>query len=116
MSDKTDKSQEDTTANNVQGSQSKYKPEDLGPTCGVPPSFPTNISDEDKLILDQLKYKRELSLATAEKELARSESADLSYKYVVLQLYMKYHLTENDAINENGDILYGGGKKKGAVK
>lgn len=78
-------------------------------------SKPVKLSEADKIILDSLKYKRDLSMCMAERELARSESAELSYKYVVLQLYMKYHLTEQDAINENGDILYGGAKRKQSI-
>jgi len=40
--------------------------------------------------------------------LAKNETAELAYKYVILQLYMKYGLTSADAISENGDIVKGG--------
>lgn len=69
------------------------------------------LKDTDKMALELAKSKRLLALAQAEKALAQNETADLSYKYVVLQLYMKYGLTEDDAISEKGEILRGGAKK-----
>jgi len=66
------------------------------------------ISELDRLSLELAKSNRRLALANAEKALAQNETADVSYKYLVLQLYMKYGLTEVDAINEAGEILKGG--------
>jgi hypothetical protein len=43
--------------------------------------------------------------------IGQNETSELAYKYVVLQLYMKYGLTEADAISEAGDILRGGAPK-----
>jgi len=66
------------------------------------------LQERDKMALDLAKSHRQLALAQAEKALAQNETADVSYKYIVLQLYMKYGLTEADAIDESGKILRGG--------
>lgn len=66
------------------------------------------LSEVDRLSLELAKSNRRLALANAEKALAQNETAEVSYKYVVLQLYMKYGLSEADAINEQGEILKGG--------
>lgn len=63
------------------------------------------LSDSDKLILEKANSKRHIALAQTEKALAQSEAADISYKYTVLQIYMKYGLSKNDGIDENGKIL-----------
>lgn len=65
------------------------------------------LNDMDKMILDLAKSKRQTALALAEKALAQNETAEISYKYIILQIYMKYGLTEADAINENGEIMRG---------
>jgi hypothetical protein len=68
------------------------------------------LSEVDRLTLELAKSRKQIALAEAKAALANNENAELSYKYVVLQLYMKYGLTELDAINENGTII-----KNGAV-
>lgn len=68
------------------------------------------MQESDRLSLELAKLNRKLALAEAQTALAKNENAELSYKYVVLQIYMKYGLTEKDAINENGEII-----KDGAV-
>lgn len=70
------------------------------------------MADVDRMALELAKSRRETALAEAKTALAQNEKADLSYKYVVLQLYMKYGLTEADAITESGDIVRGGAKAK----
>jgi len=74
------------------------------------PSSSQRLSDVDRMALELAKAKRQTALAEAKTALANNENAELSYKYVVLQLYMKYGLTERDAISEAGEIL-----KDGAV-
>jgi hypothetical protein len=69
---------------------------------------PEHLQDADRLVLESAKNRKQLALAQAEKALAQNESAELAYKYIVLQLYMKYNLTEADAIDESGKILRGG--------
>jgi hypothetical protein len=66
------------------------------------------LSDVDKLVLDLAKERRATALAEAKTALAKNESAELGFKYTVLQLYMKYGLNEADAINENGEIIKNG--------
>jgi hypothetical protein len=65
------------------------------------------------MALELAKANRKVALAQAEKALAQNETAELGYKYVVLQLYMKYGLTELDAINENGLVVRGGAVQQG---
>lgn len=66
------------------------------------------LAEVDKMALELAKANRKTALAQAEKALAQNETADLAYKYVILQLYMKYGLTEADAITEAGEIVKGG--------
>ena len=68
------------------------------------------LQEVDRLALELSKANRRTAVAQAEKALAQNETAELAYKYVVLQIYMKYGLTENDAIKEDGSILPGGNK------
>jgi len=73
------------------------------------PSAPERLADVDKMALDLARANRKTALAEAQKALAQNETAELSYKYVVLQLYMKYGLTASDAINESDGTLLRGG-------
>lgn len=63
------------------------------------------ISDIDKMALEVAKVNKKLALANAEKALAQNETAELAFKYVVLQVYMKYGLTDKDALDEAGNII-----------
>jgi hypothetical protein len=72
------------------------------------PNQSTKIQDTDRAILEVAKNNKRLALANAEKAIAQHETADINYKYVVLQLYMKYGLTAEDSIDENGNIIKGG--------
>jgi hypothetical protein len=74
----------------------------------VTPPVPNKLSEVDKLSLDLARAKRQTVLAEAKTALANNENAELSYKYLILQLYMKYSLTAADAISEAGDIVFGG--------
>lgn len=68
----------------------------------------SKLMDVDKLALDLARQRRQTALAEAKTALAQNENAELSYKYTVLQIYMKYGLTDADAISEAGDIIRGG--------
>lgn len=72
------------------------------------PAIAERLMDVDRMSLELAKSQRQTALAEAKTALAQNEKAELSYKYVVLQLYMKYGLTERDAISEAGEILRGG--------
>ncbi len=69
------------------------------------------LEENDRLVLELAKSKRQVALAEAKTALANNENAELHYKNIVLQLYMKYGLTANDAISEAGEILIGGVSK-----
>lgn len=74
----------------------------------LPFAQPESLNEQDKNTLDKAKLQRQIASLEAEKSLARNESADASFKYLVLQLYVKYGLnTQNDAIGENGEIVRG---------
>jgi hypothetical protein len=68
--------------------------------------------DVDKLALDLARERRKTALAEAKTALAQNDNAELSYKYVILQLYMKYSLTDRDAIGEDGTIVKDGALPK----
>jgi hypothetical protein len=81
------------------------------PTLPATPSEPViieKISDADRSALDLAKAKKQVALAEAKAALAQNENAELAYKYVVLQIYMRYGLTEADAIHEDGTVIRGG--------
>jgi len=63
------------------------------------------LSDADKHMLELSKANRKVALAQAEKALAENNLAEQTFKYFVLQLYMKYKLTEVDAIDDDGSIV-----------
>lgn len=81
-------------------------PQEMAPVPANP-----KLAEVDRLALDLAKERRQTALAEAKTALAKNENAELAFKYVVLQIYMKYGLTEADAISEQGDIL-----KNGAVQ
>ena len=81
----------------------------LGSVVPVPvPAATPKLLDIDKAALDLARERRKTALAEAKTALAQNDNAELSYKYVILQIYMKYGLTDADAISEAGDIIKGG--------
>ena len=76
------------------------------------PDMKEKISDLDKMTIELAKANKRAALANAEKAIAQNDNADLAYKYLVLQLYMKYNMTEADIINEQGEIVRGGALSK----
>jgi hypothetical protein len=67
------------------------------------------ISEEDRLNLELAKANRKVALANAEKALAQNESSEVSYRYVVLQIFMKYGMSPNaDLLHEDGTVKRGG--------
>lgn len=69
---------------------------------------PSRLSDIDRMALELARQQRLTALADAKAAIAQNEKAELAYKYVVLQLYMKYGLTDADAISESGEIVKNG--------
>lgn len=80
----------------------------LTPVVANTPSLPSRLMETDKLALDLARARRQTALETAKTALAQNENAELAYKYLVLQIYMKYGLSEVDAISEAGEIVRGG--------
>jgi hypothetical protein len=66
------------------------------------------LSETDILTLELAKCKKQVALSEAKNALSQNELAEVNYRYTVLQLYMKYGLTKEDAISENGEIVRGG--------
>jgi hypothetical protein len=66
------------------------------------------LMDVDKMALDLAKARAQTVLAEAKAAAAEAKNAELGFKYVVLQIYMKYGLCEQDAISEEGLIIKGG--------
>lgn len=70
------------------------------------------LSEVDRMALDLSKEQRKTAVAEAKTALANNEKAELHFKYIVLQLYMKYGLTDQDAISEQGEIIKGGARQQ----
>ena len=77
------------------------------PPAPVAPPAP-RLSDVDKMALDLAKERRVTAQSEVKLAQAKGENAELSFRYVVLQLYMKYGLTNQDALAEDGTIVLGG--------
>lgn len=71
---------------------------------------PEKLQDADRNALELAKMHKQMASLNAEKALAQNQTAEINYKYVVLQLYMKYGLTQDDSIDEQGNIIKGGAK------
>jgi hypothetical protein len=80
----------------------------VGSVVPMPAQQNQKLSDVDRMALELARQRRQTALAEAKTALAQNDNAELAYKYVVLQLYMKYGLTDADAISEGGDIVRGG--------
>lgn len=59
------------------------------------------ISEEDRLKIELAKIKRQNSILNTQKAMAQSETAELAFKYTILQIYMKYGLGPEDTIDDN---------------
>lgn len=77
------------------------------------PVIQERLAEVDRLSLELAKAGKLTALAEAKTAIANNEKAELAYKYVILQLYMKYGLTAADAIKETGEILRNGALQQG---
>ena len=102
------KKEKNTTAPTVSAVTAAPAEVVAAPPQPVVPAVQEKMAEEDRLSLELAKSRRETALAQAKEALAKNENAELAYKYVVLQIYMKYGLTAADAISETGDIVRGG--------
>ena len=73
------------------------------------------LMDVDKMALDLARERKLTALAEAKTAVAKNDNAELAFKYVVLQIYMKYGLTEADAISEQGEIIKNGAAQAAAA-
>lgn len=78
------------------------------PSMAMVPPPQEKLIEQDRMTLDLAKARRGTAEAQAKEALAKNETAELAYRYIVLQLYMKYGLTAADAITEAGEIIRGG--------
>ena len=65
---------------------------------------PKQLEERDRMVLA-------LASANLKAAAAQHESAEMSRRNVLLQLFMKYGLNSNDAIDDNGNIIVGGASK-----
>jgi hypothetical protein len=69
---------------------------------------PSRIDEIDRMAMEIAKTTKKAAESEAGKALAQNETATLNYRYVILQIYMKYGLSSNDALGEDGNIIYNG--------
>lgn len=62
------------------------------------------VLDSDRELLKAAKTKKIIAGLTAEKALAQNETADAQYNLLIAHLFIKYGLTANDQMNEDGSI------------
>lgn len=68
------------------------------------------ISDLDRAALELAKKEISLALANAKLAVAEQEKCSLAHKLVVMQIFMKYGLTPDDQITEDGVVVKNGKK------
>jgi len=64
------------------------------------------ISEEDRLKIELAKAKKQNAILNAQKAIAQNETADIAFKYTVLQVYMKYGLSSDDSIDDNTGMIH----------
>ena len=69
------------------------------------PNKPEKLSDQEMTSLEMMRTEIRVAQAQLETAQAKYEVANLAYKYYILQLYMKYKMTETDSIGEDGKII-----------
>jgi hypothetical protein len=79
------------------------------PATVVPSPTPQDrISNDDLRVLELAKARLETAQAQAKEAAARLETAQIAYRYIVLQIYMQNGLSTSDALSETGEIIRGG--------
>jgi hypothetical protein len=77
-----------------------------------PPQVPDVLVPEDLRVFEISLSNNKLARLTAEKAIAEANSADANHRYIMLQIFVKYGLTAQDAISEQGAIVRGGAVQK----
>lgn len=67
-----------------------------------------SLSQEDMLSIERAQAKLELAALTARAASSESELAQMQYKNIIMQLFMKYGLSKSDTINRDGTITKNG--------
>lgn len=77
------------------------------PSRPVTPATPPpqeRLHPDDVHVLERANTRRQLTHSQAEKAAADNEVAELQYKNVIMQLFLKYGLTARDSITQEGVI------------
>lgn len=88
------------TVDNVQ----VVAPAPVAPPAPAAPPAQETLSDQDKQVLQMGQLTVTIAKKEAERALAENKAAELEYKYLILQLYMKYGMTALDALDDKGNI------------
>lgn len=62
------------------------------------------VSDTDRKAVDYASLEKRLAEVLAEKAAVEAQLADLKYRNLVLQTYVKYGLSLTDVINPDGSV------------
>jgi hypothetical protein len=77
------------------------------------PPVQDKISEEDMRTLELAKARLDTAVAQAKEAQAKAEVANMGYRYLILQIYMKNGLTPNDIIDEqSGTIVRNGANQR----
>lgn len=80
------------------------EPEQAAAPVINPNHLAPRLSDGDMLALERAGNKRALADAHAKQAIAESENAELQYKNVVMQLFLKYGLSDKGSFAQDGTI------------
>lgn len=85
----------------------KAEVSEIKETQNLPQAIPgvaERLSDSDQSMLENARLKSELALEKLRTAISIKENIELSYSNTVLQMAIKYRLSEGDTINEAGEI------------
>lgn len=74
------------------------------PATPATPPPQERLHPDDVNVLERANVRRQLTHAQAEKASADNEVAELQYKNIIMQLFLKYGLTARDSITQEGVI------------
>lgn len=80
------------------------EPESIETTSVSVPTPEEKLSSGDALMLERAGVKKQISLMNAQRASLENDVAELQYKNIVVQLFLRYGMTENDTIAQDGTI------------
>lgn len=80
------------------------------------PAVQEKLQEQDRMMLELAKSRKGTAEAQAKEAVAKAETADLAYRYLVLQIFTKYGMNAADALTEGGDIIRGGAIPQGQTR